>query len=102
MSAAQTFKALGDPVRLEIIDRLCNETSLTIGDVSKGLGLTRQGARKHLQVLTDAQIITVKPSGRKTSVTLNPTPLQEANSYIVDIEHKWDQRLKALRNYLES
>jgi DNA-binding transcriptional ArsR family regulator len=101
MLVAETFKALGDPVRLEIIERLSSGSSYTLGSVSKDLGLTRQGARKHLQVLVDAQLVTMVPVGRQTTVTFKPAALKEANSFMAQLERKWDERLEALRDYVE-
>jgi DNA-binding transcriptional ArsR family regulator len=102
MLVAETFKALGDPVRLEIIERLSNGTVFTLSSVSKDLGLTRQGTRKHLQVLADAKLIKLEPVGRKTTVTFVPDTLHAANSFMDSLERKWDTRLEALRNYVEN
>lgn len=57
MAAAEIFRALGDPVRLEMVRRLTRDSRCTIGVISEGLGITRQGARKHLQVLADARVV---------------------------------------------
>jgi DNA-binding transcriptional ArsR family regulator len=102
MLVAETFKALGDPVRLEIIERLSSGSSYTLGSVSKDLGLTRQGARKHLQVLADAKLITMKSAGRHTTLTFKPASLKAANSFMAQLERKWDERLEALRDFVES
>lgn len=102
MPAAQTFKALGDPVRLQIIDRLCNGTAYTLTGVSKDLGLTRQGARKHLQILADAKLISLIPHGRQTTVAFEAKSLNSANAFIAQLEDKWEKRLEALRDSLES
>ena len=100
-AVANTFKALGDPVRLEIIERLSSGSLHTLGSVSKDLGLTRQGARKHLQVLADAELITLQPAGRSTAISFVPQSLRAANSFMEQLERKWDSRLEALRDYAE-
>ena len=46
----QVFQALGDRTRREMVQRLSRQQPCTIDAVSRGLGITRQGARKHLQV----------------------------------------------------
>ena len=51
------FKALSDPVRVEIVQRLSREEGFNLGSISVDLGVTRQGARKHLVVLEKAKII---------------------------------------------
>jgi DNA-binding transcriptional ArsR family regulator len=102
MPVAATFKALGDPVRLEMIARLADGSSQTVGSLSDGLGLTRQGARKHLQVLADVNLVTLQTMGRQTAVTLEPDALHAAKSYIAALERRWDVRLAALRELVES
>jgi DNA-binding transcriptional ArsR family regulator len=101
MVVAETFKALGDPVRLEMIRRLASGDSYTVGGISDGLGITRQGARKHLQVLTDAKLITLSPKGRETEVHLDRDSLEAARAFIADLEQRWDKRLEALRDFVE-
>lgn len=102
MALAATFSALGDPVRLEMVQRLANGSPSTITAVSSDLGLTRQGARRHLQVLVDAEIVTLQPRGRDVFVQLDPAALVQAQSYLVELEHRWDKRLDALRRHVEA
>lgn len=101
MSVADTFKALGDPIRLEMVKRLSDGSHQTVGGLFDGLSLTRQGARKHLQVLADAELVTLQIKGRQTEVSLNPASLATAKSFISGLELKWDQRLHALRDFVE-
>lgn len=101
MAVAHVFKALGDPVRLEIVRRLSDGSSYTVGNLSKDLGLTRQGARKQIQVLVSANIVQLKPKGRETQVTLDAASLELARRFIVDLENQWDQRLNALKDLME-
>ena len=101
MAIAETFKALGDPLRLEMVRRLSDGVPCTITNVSSGLGLTRQGARRQLQVLVDAKIVNLDPKGRDVYVQLDPEALGTAKSYIAELELRWDRRLAALRRYVE-
>lgn len=102
MLVAETFKALGDPIRLEMVKRLSDGSHRTVGGLFDGLGLTRQGARKHLQVLADADLVTLQIKGRQTEVSLAPTSLATAKSFIAELELKWDHRLHALREFIEN
>ena len=101
MTVVETFKALGDPVRLEMVERLATGSSYTVGSLSSGLGITRQGARKHLQVLTEANLIILEPKGRETEVRLLRDSLDTARAFITELEQRWDKRLEALRNFVE-
>lgn len=102
MIAAEAFKALGDPVRLEMVRRLSGGAPYTVGSVSLGLGLTRQGARKHLDVLARAKLVVLQPNGRETKVSLDRASLATARSFIADLEKQWDSRLQALREFVET
>jgi DNA-binding transcriptional ArsR family regulator len=103
MAVAEVFRALGDPVRLEMVRRLSRPEGkpCTIAEVSSGLGITRQGARKHLQVLVDARLAELEPSGRDVLVRLDTESLQQARTYLAEIERQWDTRLAALRRLVE-
>lgn len=101
MSAAQVFRALGDPVRLEMVQRLSCGRRCTITTISEGLGITRQGARKHLQVLADAQVVVLQPEGRDVLVSLETECLDRAKLYIEELERGWDNKLEALRQFVE-
>jgi DNA-binding transcriptional ArsR family regulator len=101
MAVPELFRALGDPIRLEMVQRLSDGAPCTIGAVSAGLGITRQGARKHLQVLADAKIVFLEAHGRDVLVQLDPSGLDRAKQYISDLQLRWDRRLEALQRYLE-
>ena len=100
-ATAEIFRALGDPIRLEMVQRLRQGSRCTISVVSEGLGITRQGARKHLQVLADANIVALHPEGRDVLVSLEPIALDQAKQFITEIERQWDTRLEALRKFVE-
>ncbi len=101
MAAAEIFRALGDPVRLEMVQRLRRGRRCTISEVTAGLGITRQGARKHLQVLADARVVSLLPEGRDVVVALEPESLDQAKLFIAELERQWDARLDALRRLVE-
>ena len=100
-AVARVFHALGDPVRLEMVQRLIRNDRSTIGTVSQGLGITRQGARKHLQILVDAKVVALRPDGREIEVRLAPGALDDARDFIAKLERQWDKRLLALKRFVE-
>lgn len=101
MEAVNLFKALGDPTRMEMVRRLATGQSYTITTVSRGLDITRQGARKHLQLLADAKVISLHKKGRDTEVRLLRDTLDQGRAFIADLERKWDMRLDALKKFVE-
>jgi DNA-binding transcriptional ArsR family regulator len=102
MREAEIYKALGDPIRLQIVTRLANGSSSTIGELSKNLGISRQGARKQIQVLVAANVVHLAPQGRQTLVTLDTSSLELARKFIAKLEKQWDQRLEALKKFVEN
>ncbi len=101
MIESQIFKALGDPLRLKIVVRLSDGSTRTLGDITKGLGITRQGARKQVAVLADAKIVRLKPQGREVKVTLDMDSLRMGKDLITQLENQWDKRLRRLKNLVE-
>ena len=101
MAVVELFRALGDPSRLEMVRRLSSGELYTITSVSNGLEITRQGARKHLQILADAHLIILEPKGRDTGVRLDRETLEQGRAFIAELERRWDMRLEALRHFLD-
>ena len=85
MTNAVLFSALGDSTRLEIVRRLSTGVPHTISTVSSGLEMSRQGIRKHLQILAEANIIRLQPKGRDTSVQLERQTLEQARTFIAEL-----------------
>lgn len=101
MIEAEIYKALGDPIRLEIVKRLATRATCTIGEISTDLGISRQGARKQLQVLVNANVVHLTQRGRQTDVALDTKTLEIARAFISQIERQWDARLEALKLFVE-
>ena len=71
------FKALADPTRRAILDRLRMEGGLTSSQLEEGLDMTRFGVAKHLKVLEESSLVVSSRSGRFKHHHLNAVPLQE-------------------------
>ena len=101
LAIAQIFKALGDPVRLQIVQRLSNGAALCLGELSKDLGISRQGARKQIQALVSAKVVQLHPAGREVKVQLDAATLAQSRAFIIALEAQWDERLQALKQFTE-
>lgn len=99
---AQIFKALGDPLRLKIVKRLSDGSTYTMGDLTRGLGVSRQGARKQVQVLASAKIVRLKPNGREVRVALDVSSLRLGRDFIANLESQWSKRLRKLKEVVEN
>jgi uncharacterized protein YndB with AHSA1/START domain/DNA-binding transcriptional ArsR family regulator len=71
------FKALADPTRRLLLDRLRQRNGQTLGELCAELGMTRQSATQHLDVLARADLVTTVRRGRERLHYLNPVPIHE-------------------------
>jgi DNA-binding transcriptional ArsR family regulator len=71
------FKALADPSRRELLDRLRVENGQTLSELCARLGMTRQAVSKHLAVLEEANLVATLRRGREKLHYLNPVPIHE-------------------------
>ena len=69
------FKALADPTRRALLDRLRERNGQTLGELCEPLAMARQSATQHLGVLAAANLITTIRRGREKLHYLNPVPL---------------------------
>lgn len=70
-----TFVALSDPTRRQLLDRLSETGGLTLSQLGEGLPMTRQAVAKHLAVLEAAESVASQRDGRCKRHYLNPVPL---------------------------
>ena len=82
MSMDAVFKALADPVRRELLDRLRAKNGQTLSELCEGHDMTRQAVTQHLHLLEDANLVAVVRRGREKLHYLNPVPL-------LDIQERW-------------
>jgi len=92
----KVFKALGDPSRRQLLDRLHARNGQTLGELCEHLDMTRQAVTQHLGILEAANLVVTIWRGREKLHYLNPVPLQ-------DIYERWirkfeRQRLRALHD----
>ena len=80
----RVFKALADPIRRRILDRLFERDGRTLTELEAGLEMTRFGVMKHLRILEDAGLITTRRSGREKLHYLNPVPIRLIHDRWID------------------
>jgi len=88
------FKALADPGRRRLLDKLHARNGQTLGELCEHLDMSRQAVTKHLVLLEGANLVVTTWQGREKLHYLNPVPLQEI--YDRWIEKYERHRLKAL------
>ncbi|MDO9298062.1 helix-turn-helix transcriptional regulator [Bradyrhizobium sp.] len=71
------FKALADPSRRSLLDRLHASNGQTLGELCDGLAITRQAVTKHLGILEAANLVSTIRHGREKLHYLNPVPIHQ-------------------------
>src|SRR4029450_13742282 len=72
----RVFKALADPTRRFLLDRLFTRDGRTLTELESELEMTRFGVMKHLRVLEDAGLVVTRRQGREKLHFLNPVPIR--------------------------
>lgn len=77
MPMDEVFKALADPTRRELLDRLRADNGQTLNELCDRLAMSRQAVSKHLAILEDANLVATVRRGREKLHYLNPVPIGE-------------------------
>src|SRR2546430_16909431 len=80
----RVFKALADPTRRFLLDRLFTRDGRTLTELESGLEMTRFGVMKHLRLLEDAGLVIARRSGREKLHFLNPVPIRLIHDRWID------------------
>jgi DNA-binding transcriptional ArsR family regulator len=90
MSMDAVFRALADPARRRLLDRLFARNGRTLGELCEGETMTRQAVTKHLAVLAAANLVSTQKRGREKLHFINPVPIN-------DIAERWIGKFEAPR-----
>lgn len=78
------FKALADPTRRQLLDRLFARDGQTLTELESELAMSRFGVMKHLRVLEEAALVVTRRSGREKLHFLNPVPIRQIHDRWID------------------
>ena len=96
------FRALADACRRLLLDRLHRKNGQSLGELCRGLEMTRQAVTKHLAILEEANLVSSKRQGREKLHFINPVPINAiAERWISKFERPHLRALSALRKTLE-
>jgi DNA-binding transcriptional ArsR family regulator len=84
MEDDRVFKALADPTRRHLLDRLFERESRTLTELESDLAMSRFGVMKHLRVLEEAGLVLTRRSGREKLHFLNPVPIRLIHDRWID------------------
>src|SRR6266478_1198639 len=80
----RVFKALADPTRRFLLDRLFERDGRTLTELESELEMTRFGVMKHLRLLEDAGLVIARRQGREKLHFLNPVPIRLIHDRWID------------------
>jgi DNA-binding transcriptional ArsR family regulator len=80
----EIFKALADPTRRALLDRLLERGGQTMNELIAGLDMRRQSAAKHLRILEEAGLVSCRWVGREKQHYLNPVPIAQIGQRWID------------------
>ena len=99
--ADRLWAALGDPMRIRLLDLLLEHGEATASSLAGALPITRQGVSKHLTVLERAGLVTAHRSGREVRYTVREERLDQASAALARTAARWDTRLAAIKKMAE-
>jgi DNA-binding transcriptional ArsR family regulator len=98
----EVFKALADPTRRELLDRLFAEDGQTLKALEEGMPMSRFGVMKHLRLLEEAGLLTTRRRGREKLHFLNPVPIRLIHDrWVSKFAEPWVATLTGLKERLE-
>ena len=80
----RVFKALADPTRRFLLDRLFQRDGRTLTELESDLEMTRFGVMKHLKILEEAGLVVTRKEGREKLHFLNPVPIRLVHDRWID------------------
>ena len=97
-AAIKAFSALGDPTRRDIFERLARGPS-AVGDLAKGLPITRPAVSQHLRVLKEAQLVTESSKGTRHIYRIDPRGIAAMREWL---DAHWAKSLDAFKNFADA
>ena len=98
--ANDTFTALAHPIRREIVQRLSGGAA-SVGEASRGLGVSKPTISRHLRLLEEAGVVTRVVEGRTHQLGLRPETLAEVTAWIETQRTRWERLFDVVGDYLE-
>jgi DNA-binding transcriptional ArsR family regulator len=95
-----TFDVLAEPQRRRILD-LLRDGERPVGELVDRLEISQPGVSKHLRVLRDAGLVSVRPEGQRRWYGLRPEALAEVDRWLAPYRRLWGRRLDALERHLD-
>ena len=97
---ATTFEVLAEPNRRRILD-LLRGGERSVGELVERLGLSQPGVSKHLRVLREADLVTVRHEAQRRWYGVHAEPLTEIDAWLEPYRALWAGHIEALERHLD-
>lgn len=94
------FQAISDPTRRAILI-LVSSQSMTAGAIASNFETARPTVSKHLQILTECQLLTQQQQGREIYYHFNPSKMKEVSDFVEPFRKMWDDRFNKLERLMK-
>ena len=94
------FQAIADPTRRAIITLVALH-AMTPGAIAENFDSSRQTISKHIQILTECEILEQEQNGREIYYHLNPQKIKEIADFIEPFRKFWDKRFNTLESIMK-
>lgn len=95
------FQAIADPTRRAIITLIALQ-AMTPNAIAEHFDTTRQAVSKHLQILTECELVTQKQQGREVYYQLDVNKMKEIDKWLNQFRKIWEKRFNQLDEVLVS
>ncbi len=95
------FKALADPTRRAIFERLARDGELTVRALTDHAGVSQPAVSKHLRVLKQARLVNDRHEGRETHYSAQPLALAPIRDWMSLYGAFWNERFDQLESLLK-
>jgi DNA-binding transcriptional ArsR family regulator len=97
----RTFAALADPTRRALLARLGEHDSVSVSELARPFPVSLPAIMKHLDVLSDAGLITRAKTGRTVACRLSAAPMEQAMEWLNRYQRFWSTQLDRLAAFVE-
>jgi len=98
---APPFEVLAEPNRRRILDLLRVEER-PVGELVRELSVSQPAVSKHLRVLRESGLVTVRPEAQRRLYRVAPEPLKELDEWLAPYRKLWAERLDRLEQHLDA
>ena len=95
------FQAIADPTRRAILTFVAFQ-AMTPGAIAENFGSSRQTISKHIQILTECELLKKEQNGREIYYQLNPQKLKTVAEFIEPFRKMWDDRFNKLEDIMKN